>query len=134
MYAICPCRSCWRRCITWCVRRAWSSSMVSAGGARTFSRRTGRAFYNTSMIPTHPQRRPELLVERAGRETLVYTTGQPDTPNAAEGAVHTLNTTASLIWDLCDGQHSLDEIERAVRQAFAVPAERDLAADVRGTI
>jgi len=78
------------------------------------------------VLPAYPQRRPELLSERAGRETLVYGSGQ--------GAVHALNPTASLIWDLCDGAHSLAEIEQAVRLAFAVPTERDLAADVRATL
>ncbi len=86
------------------------------------------------MIPQHPQRRPELLVERAGREALIYSAGQAGPPAAAGGAIHALNPTAALIWDLCDGAHSLAEIEGALRLAFSVPAERDLDADVRATI
>jgi len=70
-----------------------------------------------------------LLVERAGREVLIYSSADP-----AGGAIHALNPTAAVIWDLCDGAHSLAEMERAVRLAFAVPAERDLAADVRAAI
>jgi hypothetical protein len=50
-------------------------------------------------------------------------------PNAE--VIHVLNPTANLIWDLCDGQHSLAEIEQAVRKAFAVPPERDVLADIR---
>jgi hypothetical protein len=83
------------------------------------------------MLPDYPRRRSDLVVERAGREVLVYTTSLP---SQTGGAVHALNPTAALIWDLCDGQHSLADLERAVREAFAVPAERDLAADVRATI
>ena len=77
-----------------------------------------------------PKQRPGLVVERAGHEIMVYSGGG----SVAEGAVHSLNPTAALIWDLCDGAHSLTEIEQAVRQAFAVPAARDLAADVRQTL
>ena len=84
-----------------------------------------------NMLPHYPQRRPELLIERAGRETLIYTTGPA---GAAGGAVHALNPTAALIWDLCDGAHSLPAIVREVSQKFAVPADRDLAADVSATL
>jgi hypothetical protein len=99
--------------------------MAWAGGGRT---------YNLSMIPQHPQRRSELLVERAGLEVLIYSASQAAPPAGAGGAVHALNPTAALIWDLCDGARNLAEIESAVRLAFSVPAERDLAADVRATI
>ncbi len=86
------------------------------------------------MLPEHPQQRRGLIVERAGREVLIYLAGEADPPREAGGAIHALNPTAALVWDLCDGAHSLAEIESAVRQAFSVPAERDLAADVRATV
>jgi Coenzyme PQQ synthesis protein D (PqqD) len=90
--------------------------------------------YNRVVLPDFPQRRPDLLVERAGREALVYRTGAAGQSAETGGAVHALNHTAALIWDLCDGGRSLAEIERVVRLTFAVPAERNLAADVRATI
>jgi len=86
------------------------------------------------MLPQFPHRRPELLIERAGRETLIYSSSQAGAPGEAGGAVHALNPTAALIWDLCDGAHSLPAIVRAVSQAFAVPTDHDLAADVTATI
>ena len=78
------------------------------------------------MAPQYPTRRANLAVERVGRDLLVYTAGDP----AHGGAVHTLNATAALIWDLCDGAHSPSDIEAAVRRSFQIPADRDLASDV----
>lgn len=81
------------------------------------------------MLPERPRQRPGLIVERAGREVLVYSAGE-----AAGGAIHALSPSAALIWDLCDGAHSLAEIEGAVRLAYSVAAEHDLAADLRATV
>ena len=96
-------------------------------------RNFGRPAYNQRMVPQHPRRRPELLVERAGREVMIYSTSQ-GAADKAGGAIHALNPTAAFIWDLCDGAHSLAEIESALRLAFSVPAERDLGVDVRAAI
>jgi hypothetical protein len=62
---------------------------------------------------------------------MIYHAGG-ETP--AGGAIHALNPTARLIWNLCDGAHTLADIEAELRQAFDVPPERDLAADVRATL
>jgi hypothetical protein len=85
-----------------------------------------RIIYNCPVPPQYPARRANLAVERVGRDLLVYTTGDP----AHGGAVHTLNSTAALIWDLCDGTHSPSDIEAAVRRSFQVPPDRDLASDI----
>jgi|WetSurMetagenome_2_1015567.scaffolds.fasta_scaffold185657_2 hypothetical protein len=51
-----------------------------------------------------------------------------------EGAtIHTLNRTASHIWDLCDGVNSPNEIAANLCERFDVPAEEAIA-DVRETI
>ena len=82
------------------------------------------------MLPEYPRQSPGLLIEQAGTETLVYHAGAA----AGGGATHALNPTARLIWDLCDGAHTLAAIEAALREAFEVPVERDVAADVRRTL
>ncbi len=74
------------------------------------------------------RRRAGRLVERTGSEILIYSAGE------SSGAIHALNPTAALIRDICDGSHTLAEIERAVRQALSIPAGRDLTTDVRETV
>jgi hypothetical protein len=46
------------------------------------------------------------------------------------GRVHFLNGTAAIVWQCCDGQTSIDECERRLRSAFAVPASVDVHADI----
>jgi hypothetical protein len=43
--------------------------------------------------------------------------------------VHFLNETAALVWDLCDGRHTVAEIADAVARRYAVPLAR-----VRGDV
>jgi hypothetical protein len=48
-------------------------------------------------------------------------------------AIHTLNKTASHIWELCDGTNSPDEIAAKLCERFDVPPEQ-ANTDVRETI
>jgi hypothetical protein len=64
-----------------------------------------------------------VLERNMGVETILYTS-QMD-------AVHVLNRTARLIWDLCDGNHTVADIEQAVRAKFAVEDNVDLYPDIR---
>jgi hypothetical protein len=73
-----------------------------------------------------PQRKPEIMANDLGEQMALY---------SVEGkAVHVLNPTARLIWDLCDGEHSLEEIEAAIRSSFAVPEGQDVQADIQRTV
>jgi hypothetical protein len=48
--------------------------------------------------------------------------------------IHQLNTTASFVWQLCDGRHAVDDIAMGLVDDFevdAVTAERDAAAAVQ---
>ena len=72
------------------------------------------------------QRSPAVLQRNLGAETFLYTNEM--------GAVHVLNGTARLIWDLCDGRHTLADIEQAVRAQFAVGENYDLYPDIRRAI
>lgn len=74
----------------------------------------------------YPLRNPQVQFLEMGNEWLLYS---PD-----QKAVHVLNRTARLIWDLCDGQHPLDQIVQSVREQFSVPQQVDLARDVRQTV
>jgi Coenzyme PQQ synthesis protein D (PqqD) len=59
-----------------------------------------------------PRRRADVLMERIGQEILVL--------DRSENLVHQLNPTASLIWELCDGTHSLTDIAQQLTDTFAI--------------
>lgn len=61
-----------------------------------------------------------------GRETILS--------SETETAIHILNPTAKLVWDLCDGQHSLEEIEKAMRARFALPPDYPVIRDIQNII
>ncbi len=87
------------------------------------------------MLPERPRQLPGLLVEQAGPETLLYhAAAQPGADAHQGGAIHALNPTARLIWDLCDGTHTVADIAAALRATFDVPTAADLQADIRGTL
>jgi PqqD family protein of HPr-rel-A system len=44
--------------------------------------------------------------------------------DAADGATHALNFTAALVWELCDGAHTLDDIAAELASGFNLPAEQ----------
>jgi hypothetical protein len=46
--------------------------------------------------------------------------------DAAHAQLHELNEVGSLIWSLCDGQHSSQQIAQAVVEAFDVTLEEAL--------
>jgi len=48
--------------------------------------------------------------------------------------IHVLNETATFIWKLCDGTRDTAAIEAALREEYAIPHDRDLSADVAGTL
>ena len=73
-----------------------------------------------------PIRKSDITVKDIGGETLLYGSDQK--------ILHVLNATAKLIWDLCDGEHSLAEIEQALRSNFSVPADHNVAADIEKTL
>ncbi len=73
-----------------------------------------------------PIRKPEITVKDIGGETLLYST-------KAE-VIHVLNATAKLIWELCDGEHTVEDIERVIRSSFAVADDYNVAADIQRTL
>jgi hypothetical protein len=75
------------------------------------------------MMHSKPMRKFGITSRTVGHETILSS----DT----EKAIHILNPTAKLVWDLCDGQHSLEEIEMKMRSSFAVPAEYPVSEDIR---
>jgi len=73
-----------------------------------------------------PVRQPGIVAKEIGGETLLY--------NAEEEVIHVLNPTAKLIWELCDGEYTITDMEHMLRTNFAVPDEHDVATDIQQTL
>lgn len=78
------------------------------------------------MNTTRPVRKPGITVKDIGGETLLHST--------EEEAIHILNPTAQLIWELCDGEHTVKDMEQVVKARFSVADEHDVAGDIRRTL
>jgi hypothetical protein len=61
---------------------------------------------NTTVLNKRPIRRADVWLRQARGETAIY---DPDT-----GAVHMLNETALAIWQLCDGETTVEEMVVAI--------------------
>lgn len=64
-----------------------------------------------------------VICKTLGSEEVLY--------NPSTDAVHVLNQTSALIWELCDGRHTLADIERAIRNKFSVPKNADVLGDIK---
>ncbi len=78
------------------------------------------------MIPIYPQHREDLMVSEVDDELIVL--------NEDARVVLVLNATAKHVWDLCDSQHTAEEIEQHFCTHFSIPPDRDVRADVIETI
>jgi hypothetical protein len=74
-----------------------------------------------------PRRIDSVLSKALGNETLLYW---------ADGkAIHVLNCTAHRIWELCDGQNSVQEMEKVIRTEFQLPdSQVDIAGDIERSL
>jgi len=82
-----------------------------------------------------PRRIDGFRTKALGNETLLYR------PNGK--AIHVLNPTACRIWELCDGQHTVPEMEQVIRAEFQLPVHEegaqpdrqvDIASDIKGSL
>jgi hypothetical protein len=69
---------------------------------------------------TTPNR--DVSLQRVGQEAILH--------DRRNGRAHVINESAAQIWELCDGQHTLDQIVSAFAAAYALP-EADVQADVQ---
>ncbi len=75
---------------------------------------------------TKPVRKEGIFIQDIGRETLLY--------SDKEKLIHVLNPTAKLIWELCDGIHTVEDMERAIRESFSLSREHDVMGDIQRTL
>jgi len=78
------------------------------------------------MTENKPLRKKSVLCKRMGQETVLYA--------KETEAIHVLNPTALLVWDLCDGEHSVEDMEKAIRNEFSVSEEGTISQDIQGVI
>jgi hypothetical protein len=72
-----------------------------------------------------PQRQPDYRLELLDGELLLY--------HPSQTQILYCNQTASLIWQLCDGQHTVQQIIDLLSAAFPT-ADATIAADVTTTL
>ncbi|MBV7333612.1 PqqD family protein [Chloroflexi bacterium TSY] len=63
-----------------------------------------------------PVRKPDIHTKDLGTETLLY--------SAKFGAIHILNPTAKCIWEMCDGQHTMEEMAHIRAIAYLYKKEK----------
>jgi hypothetical protein len=76
----------------------------------------------TPVATWRPCRRSDLTIQRAGQDTLLY--------DPVADAVHVLNRTAWAIWELCDGQCTLDDMATRLQEGFASLPDQDVHGDI----
>jgi hypothetical protein len=64
----------------------------------------------------------DVSLQRVGQEAILH--------DRRNGRAHVINESAAQIWELCDGQSTLDQIVNAFAAAYALPAA-DVQADVQ---
>lgn len=72
-----------------------------------------------------PKRREGLIERELPEELILY---DPETDRA-----FLLNRTSAAIWDLCDGQHSAEQIAREIAEHLSAPLTK-VVEDVQQTI
>ena len=60
-----------------------------------------------------PLRKEGILSRKLGDEWMLYDT--------EKGSIHIINAMAEFVWGMCDGCHTLDEMEKHVKEAYSVP-------------
>lgn len=67
-----------------------------------------------------------IVMRDMGDETVLY---NPETK-----AIHVLNKTSSMVWEYCDGKHSLEMIENKIIDKFDVSNVPYIKDDIRETL
>jgi len=64
----------------------------------------------------------DVSLQRVGQEAILH--------DRRNGRAHVINESAAQIWELCDGQHTFDQIVSAFAAVYGLPAA-DVQADVQ---
>lgn len=69
-----------------------------------------------------PKAKENLTIQDLGDETLIY---DPESEK-----VHVLNATAQAIWNLCDGSHTIEDIQKSLANTYPQVSQNDLLTDI----
>ena len=61
-----------------------------------------------------PKTSPDVTLQRIGNEAILH--------DRRNGRAHVINESAARLWELCDGQASLDQIVGAFASAYGMPS------------
>ena len=78
------------------------------------------------MDEARPLRKEGIVCQKLGDEWILYD------PEA--GSIHVINAMAGVVWRMCDGCHSIEEMERQIADAHEVPVGTNVSADVQSVI
>jgi len=73
-----------------------------------------------------PRRKPGVLARQLGEEWILY--------DPESGDLHVVNEAAGLVWEMCDGSLSLQQMGERLRAAYSVPPDADVMADLEKII
>lgn len=73
-----------------------------------------------------PMRKEGILSRKLGDEWMLYDTGK--------GSIHIINTMAEFVWKMCDGSHTLDEMEKRIENVYSVPEGATLKRDLENIV
>lgn len=73
-----------------------------------------------------PKAKNSVTIQDLGDEVILYDSDKEN--------VHFLNHTAHAIWNLCDGKHTLLNIQEKLERQFPEINAADLSEDIRTTI
>jgi Mg2+/Co2+ transporter CorB len=73
-----------------------------------------------------PLRKDGVLSRKLGKEWMLF--------DPEKGAIHIINAMAEFVWNMCDGSHSLDEMERRLKDVYQVPDGANLNRDLQSII
>jgi hypothetical protein len=73
-----------------------------------------------------PLRKASVVSKKLGDESVLY--------DHETRAIHVLNPTAIIVWDLCDGKHTAEDIELSLRTEFKADSGTPVIHDVKSII
>jgi hypothetical protein len=71
-------------------------------------------------------KKEKIVIRDMGDEAVLY--------NPQTKAIHVLNKTSSMLWEYCDGKHSLEMIDNKILDRFDVSNAQDVKDDIIETL